>query len=124
MTSCPQVLVATGSSNQRRLIARMLRRSGRGALPVESAEQALDAARRCTFEAIITDMHLPDCCGATMLAALRAEGVSTPALLLVEEETPRVREVARTLGATRCLCCPDLDGLEAAICSLRSSTRS
>jgi DNA-binding response OmpR family regulator len=118
------VLVATASSNQRRLIGRMLRRSGHDPFAVDTAAAALDAARERDFEAIVTDMHLPDRCGATMIAALRAEGVATPALLLVEEETPRVRAATRALGSTRCLRCPDLDGLEAAIRSLRSSTPS
>lgn len=111
MTTCMKVLVATASSNLQKLICRMLQRSGYATDEVDSAAAALEAARNSEYQAVITDMHLPDCCGATLVNRMREAGVATPAILLVEAETPRVREAANALDATQCLRSPDLDRL-------------
>jgi DNA-binding response OmpR family regulator len=115
MTKCMRVLVATASTNLQQLICRLLGRSGYAAESVDSAAAAMEAARHSEFEAIVTDMHLPDCCGATLVGQLRKEGVETPAILLVEEETPRVRDAMSRLGATRCLASPNPEQLKAAL---------
>jgi CheY-like chemotaxis protein len=112
-----RVLVATTSTNLQQLICRLLGRSGYTAEPVASAEAAIEAARQNDYQAIVTDMHLPDCCGATLVGRLRREGVETPAILLVEEETPRLREVTTRLGATRCLTSPSPEQLKEALSS-------
>jgi DNA-binding response OmpR family regulator len=110
-----KVLVATASSNLQRLISRKLQRSGYTTDEVTSAAAALEAVRNSDYEAIVTDMHLPDCCGATLVNSMREAGVSTPAILLVEEETPRVRDATALLNSTQCLASPDLDRLRDAI---------
>jgi len=110
-----KVLVATASSNLQKLICRMLQRSGYVTDEVDSAAAALEAVRTSEYEAIVTDMHLPDCCGATLVNSMREAGVATPAILLVEEETPRVREAMNVLYSTQCLASPDLERLRDAI---------
>lgn len=115
MTRCMKVLVATASSNLQKLICRMLQRSGYATDEVTSAAAALEAVRTSDYEAIVTDMHLPDCCGATLVNSMREAGVATPAILLVEEETPRVREATNVLCSTQCLASPDLDRLRDAV---------
>jgi len=125
MTRCMKVLVATASGNLQKLICRMLQRSGYATDEVASAADALQAVRSADYEAIVTDMHLPDCCGATLVNSMREAGVSTPAILLVEEETPRVRQVTTDLGSTQCLASPDLERLRDAIvhaCAARAAT--
>jgi DNA-binding response OmpR family regulator len=110
------VLVATASANLQNIICRVLGRNGYNADPVSSAAAAIEATRTSEYEAIITDMHLPDCCGATLVDSLRRQGVSTPAILLVEEETPRIREAVSRLGSTQCIAgAADLDRLKAAV---------
>ncbi|MBM4243781.1 MAG: response regulator [Deltaproteobacteria bacterium] len=120
MTTCVKVLVATASSNLQKLICRMLQRSGYATDEVDSAAAALEAARTSRYEAVVTDMHLPDCCGATLVNRMREAGVATPAILLVEAETPRVREAASALDATRCLRSPELDRLGEIIALVRA----
>ena len=115
MTRCMKVLVATASSNLQKLICRMLQRSGYVTDEVHSAAAALEAVRNSEYEAIVTDMHLPDCCGATLVNSMREAGVDTPAILLVESETPRVREATSLLCSTQCLASPDFDRLRDAI---------
>jgi len=115
MTNCMRVLVATASTNLQQLICRLLGRSGYEADAVDSAEAAIEATRRSEYSAIVTDMHLPDCCGATLVGRLRRDGVDIPAILLVEEETPRVRDITMRLGATRCLTSPSPEQLKQAI---------
>lgn len=122
MTSCMRVLVATASSNLQKLICRMLQRSGYTTDEVGSAAAALEAVRTSEYEAIVTDMHLPDCCGATLVNSMREAGVATPAILLVEEETPRVREAASRLDSTQCLRSPDLDRLRDVIALARGAS--
>jgi DNA-binding response OmpR family regulator len=122
MTTCMKVLVATASSNLQKLISRMLQRSGYTTDEVDSAAAALEAARTSEYEAIVTDMHLPDCCGATLVNAMREAGVATPAILLVEAETPRIREATNLLDATQCLRSPDLDRLGEIIALARSQS--
>lgn len=115
MTRCMKVLVATASSNLQKLICRMLQRSGYTTDEVTSAAAALEAVRTSDYEAIVTDMHLPDCCGATLVNSMREAGVATPAILLVEEETPRVRDATSLLCSTQCLESPNLDRLRDAV---------
>lgn len=110
-----KVLVATASSNLQKLICRMLQRSGYVTDEVDSAAAALEAVRNSDYEAIVTDMHLPDCCGATLVNSMREAGVATPAILLVEEETPRVREATNLLCSTQCLASADFERLRDAI---------
>jgi len=113
---CFKVLVATASANLQNIICRVLGRNGYSAEPVSSAAAAIEATKKSDYEAIITDMHLPDCCGATLVDSLRRQGVSTPAILLVEEETPRIRDALARLGATQCITgASDLDRLKAAV---------
>jgi hypothetical protein len=69
-------------------------------------------------------MHLPDCCGATLVNSMREAGVATPAILLVEEETPRVREATNLLCSTQCLASPDLDRLRDAVALACASERT
>ena len=116
MNRCFKVLVATASANLQNIICRVLGRNGYSAEPVSSAAAAIEATKKGDYEAIITDMHLPDCCGATLVDSLRRQGVSTPAILLVEEETPRIRDALTRLGATQCITgAADLDRLKAAV---------
>lgn len=120
MTTCMKVLVATASSNLQKLICRMLQRSGYTTDEVDSAEAALEAARSSEYKAVVTDMHLPDCCGATLVNRMREAGVATPAILLVEAETPRVRQAASLLDSTQCLRSPDLERLGEVIALARA----
>src|SRR5215470_7795373 len=122
MTDCMRILVATASGNLQSLMSRMLRRIGYSIEPVSSAAEALEAAQHSDYRAIVADMHLPDRCGATLVDRLRKAGVDTPAILLVEEETPRVRAAAHRLSATRCLTCPSPDELREALWAASGET--
>ena len=115
MTRCMKVLVATASDNLQKLICRVLQRSGYSTHEVTSAATALEAVRTSDYEAIVTDMHLPDCCGATLVNSMREAGVATPAILLVEVETPRVRDATNLLCSTPCLASTNLDRLADAV---------
>jgi two-component system response regulator QseB len=119
-----RVLVATASTNLQQLICRLLGRSGFTAEPVDTAEAAIEAATHHDYQAIVTDMHLPDCCGATLVSRLRHAGVDTPAILLVEEETPRLREVAIRLGGTRCLTSPSPEQLKEALSAAAAAAKA
>ena len=121
--SCPmKVLVASASSNLQQIIRRLVARWGCTAEPVDTAEAAIRAARESRYDAIVTDMHLPDLCGTTMVDRLRQEGVDTPAILLADEETPRLREAAGRLASTRFVAAADPEMLRDALSRARPAS--
>ena len=119
-TFAMKVLVATASTNLQQLIGRLLGRCGYQTEPVASAEAAIIAARSTAYQAIVSDMQLPDLCGTTLVDRLRRAGVDTPAILLAEEETPRLRRMADSLSATRFVAAADPEKLKDALERARS----
>lgn len=121
-TCAMKVLVASASTNLQHLIRRLVGRWGFVAEPVDTAEAAIRAAHESRYDAIVTDMHLPDLCGMTMVDRLRREGVDTPAILLADEETPRLREAADRLPSIRFVAPADPEKLRAALASARAAS--
>jgi len=121
-TCAMKVLVASASTNLQQLIRRLVSRWGFTAEPVDTAEAAIQAARESRYDAIVTDMHLPDLCGTTMVDRLRQEGVDTPAILLADEETPRLRDAADRLSSTRFVAVADPEMLREALSRARPAT--
>jgi DNA-binding response OmpR family regulator len=113
------VLVATASENFRRLICRELGRNGFAYESVGTAGEALRAAVRGSYAAVVTDAHLPGCAGASLIHDLRARGIATPAVLLADGNTSCLREPLLELGATHRLTGPDLSRLTLAIAQAR-----
>lgn len=57
------------------------------AIPVRSAEEAMDQVAAATVDLIVTDLRLPQMNGAELLARLRSQGRVIPAVLMSDWNT-------------------------------------
>jgi DNA-binding response OmpR family regulator len=78
----PRVLVVDDELGVRRALQRGLGAEGMDVVTAADGPSALDIARTGAFDVILLDIMLPGLSGYRVLQALRAEGVSTPVLLV------------------------------------------
>jgi DNA-binding response OmpR family regulator len=76
------VLIVEDDRHLRHFLRKALREEGATADEAASGEQALEAARSTSYDCIILDVMLPGRDGFEVLAALRAQGIGTPILML------------------------------------------
>ena len=117
-----RILVADDDPDMRALIASALRRDGYDVAEASSGMEAIDHiaptvwTKRKAFEAIVSDVCMPDLTGLDLLAALRCTRLETPVILMTAFGDEDVRAEAGSLGATAVLDKPfDLDELHAAV---------
>jgi len=80
------------------LVAR-LEADGIAALCYESAKALLTDADLSRAAIFIFDVHMPAMSGLDLLAALRAQGRATPAIILTGRADPSLDAAAKRLGA-------------------------
>ena len=73
------ILVVEDHRDTLEVLARLLQMDGFTVAAVSHPSQAIEAARRQHFDAIVTDIHMPEMNGVEMLARIRAYS-SAPAL--------------------------------------------
>jgi len=78
----PRVLVVDDELGVRRALQRGLGAEGMDVVTAADGPSGLDIARTGAFDVILLDIMLPGLSGYRVLQALRAEGVSTPVLLV------------------------------------------
>jgi DNA-binding response OmpR family regulator len=78
----PRVLVVDDEPGVRDALARGLAAEGMEVRSVADGHAGLQEASTGTYDAVVLDIMLPGLSGYRVLAALRAEGVATPVLLL------------------------------------------
>jgi DNA-binding response OmpR family regulator len=78
----PRVLVVDDELGVRRALQRGLGAEGMDVVTAADGPSALDIARTGAFDAILLDIMLPGLSGYRVLQALRAEGVTTPVLMV------------------------------------------
>ena len=78
----PRVLVVDDELGVRRALQRGLGAEGMDVVTCADGPSALDIARTGAFDVILLDIMLPGLSGYRVLQALRAEGVTTPVLLV------------------------------------------
>ena len=77
-----RVLVVEDDTRLSELLDRGLRAEGLMVDLAHSGRQALDAVGQFTYDSIVLDVNLPDMDGFAVCAALRAQGVWVPVLML------------------------------------------
>jgi DNA-binding response OmpR family regulator len=85
---------------------------GAGVTAAPVAHAAVDAVRNAPqrFDVAVLDLHLPDCRGLGLLAAIRRLSPGTRVLLMTALDTTELCNDARALGAERIVGKPfDLD---------------
>ena len=117
-----RILVADDDPDMRALVASVLRRGGYDVVEACSGMEAIERiaptvwTKRGGFEAIVSDVCMPDLTGLDLLAALRCTRLETPVILMTAFGDEEVRAEARSLGATAVLDKPfNLDELHAAV---------
>jgi two-component system, chemotaxis family, chemotaxis protein CheY len=100
------ILIVDDSAMARKLCLRCLERVGfDGATFVEAADgcEALAYTRERAFDAIVTDLDMPNLDGRNLCKQLKADGVSCPIVVLSATIEPEGRESLTTDGASAVL---------------------
>ena len=102
----PSVMIIEDDPDLRNLLAIALERHGLEAKIVANGREALDILASPSLldtphvpEVIVTDVRLPECSGITLLAGLRAGGVSTPIVVMTAYADANVTRRVASLGA-------------------------
>jgi two-component system, OmpR family, response regulator len=82
LTGRPSVLLVEDDQDVAREILSHLRQEGYEAIHAATGVQGLEAMRTCTASLLIADRMLPGLDGLALIAALRAEGIAVPVLVL------------------------------------------
>jgi DNA-binding response OmpR family regulator len=101
-----RVLLLDDNAMQRKLLALYLREWGFVPVPVETLEEALQAARSATIDAVVCDVLMPKCDGFSCCRAMRAEPLLTGRpIVLVSAANPDEDDwqAARSAGASAML---------------------
>src|SRR5690606_32126045 len=81
-----------------------------GLTSVESLEDALVLSAEHSFDAVLTELCLPDACGLDAVTRLRQHNVQTPIVVLVPEEDAAFADQALHAGAQDVLSAGEIDG--------------
>ncbi|MCA2961066.1 MAG: response regulator [Silvanigrellales bacterium] len=92
------VLVVDDAATIRSLLTHVLKRGGYNVTAVASADEASEAARKATFDAVTLDINMPGKDGLTWLREQRRAGFRTPVIVL-SDATPK--EAVAVLSAMR-----------------------
>jgi two-component system, chemotaxis family, chemotaxis protein CheY len=98
----PHILAVDDSPSMRHLVVMALRNAGYEVDSANDGSHALAAARRGHYDAVLTDINMPNMDGITLVRELRAlpSYRSIPILILTTEATPERRQESREAGAT------------------------
>ncbi len=103
----PRLLLVACNENFRKTLRRILSRCGYAVDCATSGEEALTAVERISYDALISEVHLPgSVCGITLMRQMRAAGRELPIIFLTEEETTRIRAALGTTSRVECLRIP------------------
>ncbi len=115
----PRLLVVEDDPALAQALALALSRRGFHVSQSTNGKSALERATHEEFAAIVLDLTLPEMDGLDVLRALRADGTTTPVIVLTARGTVGDRVQGLRLGADDYLPKPfDLDELEARILAL------
>jgi CheY-like chemotaxis protein len=94
----PRILLAEDDPDMRRLVATVLRRDGYQVVAVSGGVSML---RRMPedFDAILSDIQMPDLTALEVLKALRCREIATPVVLMTAYGNEVARHEASALGA-------------------------
>ena len=88
------------------MVVELLREEGIHAHSVASVDEALEALRQGSFEAILSDIQMPAKDGFTLLSEVRDRGSGIPVILMTSFGTAETTREARAAGAFDCLLKP------------------
>ncbi|MDR0181780.1 ATP-binding protein [Lysobacter arvi] len=97
------IIVADDHIANRMVLQRLLQKAGHRVVCVEGGEEVLNALATSDYDAVITDLHMPDVSGLDLLRQLRVmeagSGRRTPVLILSADVTPESIHACEQAGA-------------------------
>ena len=98
----PRVLAVDDSASMRQMVSFTLKGAGFDVTEACDGQEALDHAKKNSFDLVITDVNMPRMDGLTLIKELRAlpQCRFTPLLLLTTESSEEKKAEARSAGAT------------------------
>jgi len=100
------ILVVDDEFATRAMVVELLREEGVEARSVASVDEALEALRKGSFGAILSDIQMPVKDGFTLLSELRQHGTAIPVILMTSFGTEETTDEAVAAGAFGCLLKP------------------
>jgi EAL domain-containing protein (putative c-di-GMP-specific phosphodiesterase class I) len=101
-----RALVADDDDAFRRVVVRMLRKSGFDVIEVDSGFGAISALERDAFDVVVSDVQMPDGGGLDLLRAVRRVDLDVPVLLMTGAPSVEGAAAAVEYGAFRYLTKP------------------
>jgi len=99
MPSKANILIVDDDANTLASLSRAFRLAGHEAVVCDNANKALDLAKTQTFDLIFSDVVMPGKDGLSLLEDLRAQGVSTPVVMMSGQAHIEMAIKATRLGA-------------------------
>ncbi|WP_342315517.1 response regulator [Lysobacter sp. FW306-1B-D06B] len=97
------IIVADDHIANRMVLQRLLQKAGHRVVCVEGGEEVLNALATSDYDAVITDLHMPDVSGLDLLRQLRVmeagSGRRTPVLILSADVTTESIQACEQAGA-------------------------
>jgi CheY-like chemotaxis protein len=103
------ILVVEDDAEERGAIVQILRARGHTVIEAQDGRAGLDQFHLRRPAMILCDILMPERDGLEMIGALRADGVETPIVAMVEQDAPQaalLKDLARGLGADAILLKP------------------
>jgi CheY-like chemotaxis protein len=103
------ILVVEDDPEERGAIVQILRARGHTVIEAQDGRGGLDQFHLRRPAMILCDILMPERDGLQMIGALRADGVETPIVAMVEQDAPQaavLKDLARGLGADAILLKP------------------
>ncbi len=100
------ILVVDDDLATREMVVAMLREERIRARSVGSVDEAVEALGQGTFDAILSDVRMPEKDGFTLLREMRDRGHRIPVILMTSFATSETARDARAAGAFDCLLKP------------------
>ncbi len=114
-----KLLIVEDNPAMQTTLRRTLERRGMQVVLCDDGARALDRWRASLPDVVLLDLNLPGADGLDVLAAARAEGLSTPVIIVTARGTVGDRVLGLNTGADDYLAKPfDLDELEARVRAL------
>lgn len=97
-----RILAVDDSPSMRDMVRIALTSAGFDVTPASDGAQALEIARKASFDLVLSDVNMPVMDGISLIRALRAEGAyrNTPILMLTTEASPERKREGKDAGAT------------------------
>jgi len=97
-----KILAVDDSASMRQMVSYTLKQAGHQVVDAADGRDALAKAKTGRFDAVITDVNMPNMDGITLVKELRAlpNFKFTPILLLTTESAPEKKQQGKAAGAT------------------------